>query len=1140
MSFVHLHVHSVYSLLDGAASIDGLCRRAAEHGMPALALTDHGAMYGAAAFYRTAQAYGLKPILGCELYVAPPHEADRGRRRHHLLVLAQTAQGYRNLARLVTAGFTDTASQKPRIDRSLLEAHSEGLIVLSGCMSSEVPELLLAGREKEARQAARWYQERFPGRYYIELQENGMARQEALNRKLVALARELELPLVATGDVHYVDPGDAEAQDVLLCIQTGKRLADPDRLRFPTNRFYLKSPQEMAAHFRELPEALANTLQIAESVEPVLEPEPTQLPDPPLPPEAGGDPAACLRKLAEEGARRRYGTISEAVRERLDHELDVITSMGYASYFLIVADFVGWARQQGIAVGPGRGSAASSLVAYCLGITQVDPLRYGLVFERFLNPARVSMPDIDVDFSDARRGEVLEYVARRYGPERVGQIATFSQLAARAALRDVGRVLDVPVADVDRVAKLVPPGPGVTLQQAIDQEPRLRAMLQGEEGPLYARWLRLAQQVEGAPRHLSVHAAGVVITREPLVERVPLARTHEGVLVTQYPMEDLEWLGLLKMDFLGLRTLTVLERAVELARAEAGEGAVPDLENLPDDPAVYQMLAEGRAEGVFQLETSMFRSLLPEVRPDRFEDLVALLALGRPGPSGRVQEYIERKHGRQPVTYLLPELEPVLAETYGVMLYQEQVMQVAMAVAGYTVGEADLLRRAMGKKDPAAMAAEEDRFVQRAMARGVAEAKARALFREMADFAGYGFAKSHSVAYAHITYQTAYLKAHYPVAFMAAQLSSVMGQDHRVAEYLEACRREGIPVLPPDVNASSWVFRPEGGGIRFGLGAVKNVGWDLVRALEEARQEGPFTSLADLLDRLEEAHPNRKALESLIKAGAMDAFGHRRWLLAELEVLMNARAAGQPRARGQTSLFGPEEPGTGGLGSRPADVPPFDRQEELALEKEVLGFTLSGDPLAPWREWLARAGALPLREVGRHVGREVLVGGTVAGVKAITTRRGEPMAFLTVADGVDQLEAVLFPAVYQGCRDLLEEGQPLLVAGQARTRTTSGGEELQLEARWVAPLTPQGLCLEVEAGGGLDWTERLAALLRGRRGSVPVWLLVEGEQERALILLPRSLWLADGESGRMAERLAAMEGIPVRTARTLGEERARA
>lgn len=1150
MSFVHLHVHSVYSFLDGAASIEGLCRRAAEHGAPALALTDHGAMYGAAAFYRTAQAYGLKPILGCELYLAPGSRTDRGgrERRHHLLVLAQTAEGYRNLTRLVTAGFTEGFYQKPRIDRELLEAHSEGLVVLSGCMSSEVPELLLEGREEEARGVARWYQERFPGRYYVELQENGMARQEELNRKLVQLARELELPLVATGDVHYVDPEDAELQDALLCIQTGKRLADPDRLRFPTNRFYLKSPQEMARSFRELPEALANTLRIAEEVEEVLEPGPPQLPDPPLAAGEGqaADPASYLRKTAEEGARRRYGSLTQVVRERLEHELDVIISMGYASYFLIVADFIGWARRQGIAVGPGRGSAASSLVAYALGITQVDPLRYGLVFERFLNPARVSMPDIDVDFSDARRGEVLEYVARRYSPERVGQIATFSQLAARAALRDVGRVLEVPVAEVDRVAKLVPAGPGVTLRQALEHEPRLRAMAQGES-PLHAKWLRLAQAVEGAPRHLSVHAAGVVLTREPLVDRVPLARTHEGVLVTQYPMEDLEWLGLLKMDFLGLRTLTVLERAVELAQEEAGQGPgqVPSLEDLPDDdPAVYRMLAQGQAEGVFQLETSMFRSLLPEVRPDRFEDLVALLALGRPGPAGRVQEYIERKHGRQPVTYPLPELEPVLAETYGVMLYQEQVMQVAMAVAGYSAGEADLLRRAMGKKDPAAMQAEEQRFVERATARGVAEAKARALFREMADFAGYGFAKSHSVAYARITYQTAYMKAHHPVAFMAAQISSVMGQDDRVAEYLEACRRQGIAILPPDVNASRWVFRPEGEGIRFGLGAVKNVGSDLVRALERAREDGPFRSLEDLLDRLEEAHPNRKALESLIKAGALDAFGHRRWLLAELEVLLKARAGGQPRARGQTRLFGLDEPEAaagdpGGAGSGGADLPPFDPQEELALEKEALGFTLSGDPLEAWRGWLTRTGACPLGETAQQVGREVMVGGTVAVVKEITTRRGEPMAFLTLADGVDRLEAVLFPPVYQTSRDLLTEGRPVLVAGRARTRATGGGEELQLEARWVAPLTGEGLWLEVAEGGDSGWTERLGEALRAAPGPVPVWLEVEGEGARVTILLPRTFWIADGESERMAERLTAMDGIPVRTARTWGEERAR-
>lgn len=1163
MSFVHLHVHSVYSLLDGAASVEGLCRRAAEHGAPALALTDHGAMYGAVAFYRTALEHGLKPILGCELYLAPGSRTERratgGREhRHHLLVLAQTPEGYRNLSRLVTAGFTEGFYQKPRIDRELLEAHAEGLIVLSGCMSSEVPELLLEGRDEEARQVACWYRERFPGRYYVELQENGMPRQEALNRKLVALAQELDLPLVATGDVHYVAPEDAELQDALLCIQTGKRLADPDRLRFPTDRFYLKSPQEMAAHFAELPEALANTLRIAESVEPVLEPGRPQLPDPPLPLEGGRpvEPDAYLRREAERGARRRFGRLTRAVRERLQHELDVITSMGYASYFLIVADFIAWARQQGIGVGPGRGSAASSLVAYALGITDIDPLRYGLVFERFLNPARVSMPDIDVDFSDARRGEVLEYVARRYGQDRVGQIATFSQLAARAALRDVGRLLDVPYAEVDRVAKLVPSGPGVTLKQALEQEPELAAMARGDD-PLRSRWIRLARAVEGAPRHLSVHAAGVVITREPLVHRVPLARTNEGVVVTQYPMEDLEWLGLLKMDFLGLRTLTVLERAVELAnleRVEEGKGSEPiQLETIPeDDPQVYRMLSEGKAEGVFQLETSMFRHLLPEVRPDRFEDLVALLALGRPGPMVRVQDYIERKHGRQAVAYAIPELEPVLAETYGVMLYQEQVMQVAMAVAGYSAGEADLLRRAMGKKQAEAMEAEEERFVRGAVARGVPEEKARALFREMAEFAGYGFAKSHSAAYARITYQTAYMKAHHPVAFMAAQISSVMGQEERVAEYLEACRDQGIPVWPPDVNASTWVFRPERGGIRFGLGAVKNVGSDLVRALEEAREAGPFRSLEDFLDRLEDAHPNRKALESLIKAGALDRFGHRRWLLAELEVLLRERGSGlrAARARGQTSLFGPDEaaaPGDGedapgvadGSPQGGAELPPFDRQEQLTLEKEALGFHFSGDPLAGWRERLAPQGVVPLAQVAGQAGRQVLVAGTVASVKEITTRRGEPMAFLALADGRERVEAVLFPPVYQEYRDLLEEGQPFLVAGRARARgpgSSGASDEVQVETRWLAPLTTEGLWIRMD-GSASGWWEPLGALLAGAPGRTPVWLEVEGASQRVITLLPRRFWIAEEESRGLAQRLSAHEDLPVQAVWTWGEER---
>lgn len=904
--FVHLHTHSHYSLLDGAASPEALVERAADLGMPALALTDHDAMFGAVRYYRAAKAAGIHPVIGLELCLGPAG--------HHVTLLAENDTGYRNLCRLSTAAMADGAGGGYERSGSGFDAHrgrtgravtqellwefGDGLIVLSGCRHGVIASLLAAGREEDARQVASGYRERF-GRngFFIELQDHGIDGQRKLNEQLLRLADELELGVVATNNVHYVERSDAEAHDALLALGAGAKLADTNRLRFGTTEFFMKSAVEMEALFRHRPDALENTVRIAERCHVDV-----QLGRMRLPKLHGTHSKAALVDLVQRGARDRFGPeLPPAVTDRLDHELTVIGEAGLSDYFLLVADIVQRARELDIPIGPGRGSAAGSLVAYCLHITDVDPLAHGLVFERFLNPERMQMPDIDVDVCDTRRDELLADVRKRYGPERVAHIATFGTLAARAAIRDMGRVLDVPGEVVDRLARLIPNEPNMTLAEAQRRVPELARVRSTDSDA--DRLLTLAEAVEGTPRHLSVHAAGIVIGEEALETELPLVTTLDGVRVTQYPMEDVEALGFVKMDLLGLRTLTVIDEAKKLAAAQGA--AVPD--PVPgDDPAVYAAMTKFGTEGIFQLETPMFQRLVERLKPDRFSDLVALVALGRPGPAERIDDFIRRRHGRAPVRYHHPSLEPILEETYGIIVYQEQVIRIAVDVAGYSPAEADLFRRAMSAKQADVLEAQRDRFVAGAVANGVPDAVARRIFHEVETFAGYGFNKSHSVAYALLCYETAYLRTHFPAAYFAALLSSWRGHQQRIARYVAAARAMGVRVLKPDVNSSPVDFSVADGAVAFGLEGIPHVGRGAAEAIVAARQDGPFASIADLAQRLPGRHAHRRLFQSLIEAGACDGLGESRaqmihWLGSDTGPGGSGRAF---EAVGQTSLFG--------------------------------------------------------------------------------------------------------------------------------------------------------------------------------------------------------------------------------------------
>ena len=1070
VSFVHLHTHSEFSLLDGANRLTDLVKRASHYEMPALALTDHGCMYGAWNFQKAAKKGGIKPIIGMEAYVAPGDRRDRTRgdgerAYYHLVLLARDREGYRNLVKLSSLGYTEGFYHKPRVDRELLERYSEGLIVSSACLAGEVARHLMEDREAQAREAAAWYAEVFRDRYYLEVQGHDSEGQKELNRKILALGEELGLPVVATNDAHFLECGDHEAHDTLLCIGLGKDKADPDRMKYDEG-LYFKGPDEMRAVFADHPQAIENTLRIADEVDLTFEKK-YHVPEFPIPEGFEGE-NAYLVHLSEEGAKARYGDpLPDHVRERMEFELDVILKTGYAGYFLITWDFIDWARRQGIPVGPGRGSAAGSLVSYALGITNLDPLEFDLLFERFLNPERVSMPDIDIDFCYERRGEVIEYVRQKYGRDAVGMIITFGTMKSRAVIRDVGRTLGFEPFETDRIAKLIPnePGKAMTLQEAVEQLPEVKALARQDER--HRKLFEYSMTLEGLSRHASVHAAGVVIAPGPLDEYVPVCTQSskgsgsngdgEAVVVTQYDMNCLEDAGMLKMDFLGLKTLTVIEDAVTMVRSRQGALVHPrsgdsyeTIDDLPlDDPAVYRMLARGGTSGVFQFESNLASEKLRSMRCDRFEDLVATNALIRPGPldSGMTDVYIRRKLGNEAVTYPHPDLEPTLAPTYGVIVYQEQVMRIANVLAGFSLAEADVLRKAVGKKDAVLIRAELGKFIAKAVERGVAPTLAEELADQIETFGRYGFNKSHSAAYSLLSYHTAWLKTHYPAEFMAALLSSVLDKTDDVVKYIAECRElpryvpgldDAVEVLPPDVNESGWKFTvTDRLQIRFGLGAVRGVGSGAVQSILRARDEGgPFASLFEFLERIDTRALNKRACEALIAAGALDAFGHRAQLLAGLDAAYSeVQAREAEEAAGQASLFD----GGGADVERPLPllptVPEWSEQDRLAREKEALGFFISGHPLDRYRDAVQAFGPASAGTLKQFRGQEVEFGCVVTKVaRQISRKDNSEWGRITVEDFLGTATILAFRESWQMARETLQSDAVILLRGKISDR----------------------------------------------------------------------------------------------------------
>ncbi|MFZ5642139.1 MAG: DNA polymerase III subunit alpha [Bacillota bacterium] len=1109
MSFVHLHVHSEYSLLDGAARIKQAVKKANQLGMPALAITDHGVMFGAVDFYKACKKEGIKPVLGCEVYVAPRTMSDRTPRvddsPNHLVLLAENEEGYRNLLKLVSMGFTDGFYYKPRVDRSVLAAHSSGLIALSGCIAGEVASKVLAEKYEDAVRAAIEYRDIFgSGNYYLELQDHGFEEQRIANRELVKISKSTGIPLVATNDVHYVDKEHAEMQDILLCIQTGKTVDDPSRMKFQSQELYLKNIDEMNLIFGEVREAMDITLAIAERCNVELKFGELVLPVYNVP--DGYTVDTYLEKLCHDGLKKRYGEISEFVQKRMDFELQVIRQMGYSGYFLIVWDMIRFGRDNGIPVGPGRGSAAGSIVAYSLRITDIDPLKYGLLFERFLNPERVSMPDIDIDFCFERRGEVINYVARKYGADRVAQIATFGTMAARAAIRDVGRTLNIPYSEVDKVAKLVPAELHITIEKALNDSTDLKDLY--DSNRQIKKLMDMASLLEGMPRHASTHAAGVVITKEPLTHYLPLYKASDGPLTTQFAKDQVEELGLLKMDLLGLRTLTVIDDAVEML--SENRNIKIDMSEVPlDDTKSYELLCKGDTTGVFQLESSGMKQILRDLKPGVFEDIVALVALYRPGPlgSGMVNDFIKNKHGEKKVTYLHPKLEPILKDTYGVILYQEQVMRIASDLSGFTLGEADMLRRAMGKKKPEIIAGLRAQFVEGAVKNNVDADVAGQIFDLMEYFAGYGFNKSHSAAYALVSYHTAYLKANYPVEFMTALLTSVKDNTDKVVIFIEDCRRMGIEVLPPDVSRSLESFSVEGDKIRFGLAAIKNVGLSAVEAIISSREkDGPFRNFADFCSRLDTRVVNRRVIENLIKSGAMDSLGHHRaQLMAAVDSgLTLAQQTQKDKANGQLSLldfWGEDVKHT--LSLEMPDIKEYSRSEMLALEKEAIGFFLSGHPLLDYRQSLDETGVTlaELKEAGEE--STVVCGGMINSFKKITTKKGDPMAFGMLEDLTGSMEIVFFPKVYREYQNLIYNDSVVLIKG----RLNPSGEEVKILAEEISELTRKitgDLYLRLDEATP-EMLDNLKVLFKSYPGESRVFLYFE--REKKLKKTPRENWV---------------------------------
>lgn len=1083
MNFAHLHVHTEYSLLDGSNKINEYVARVKELGMNSAAITDHGVMFGCIDFYRAAKAAGIKPILGCEVYVAPGSRFDReiGQaedRYYHLVLLAENNHGYENLMKIVSKAFVDGFYYKPRVDMDLLQEYHEGIIALSACLAGEVAKNITRGMYEEAKSAALRYEKIFgKGNFFLELQDHGIPQQQRVNQQLLRMSQETGIALVATNDVHYTYDTDAEAHDILLCVQTRKLLSDENRMRYEGGQYYVKSPEEMAELFPYIPEALENTQKIADRCEVEIEFGVTKLPKFDVP--APYTSWEYLNKLCYDGLKERYSGDLTELEKRLEYELGVIKTMGYVDYFLIVWDFIRFARDHDIMVGPGRGSAAGSLVSYTLGITKLDPIKYNLLFERFLNPERVSMPDIDVDFCFERRQEVIDYVVEKYGKDRVVQIVTFGTMAARGVIRDVGRVMDLPYAQCDAIAKMIPEELNITIDKALKMNPELKNLYTTDE--MVKKLIDMSRRLEGLPRHTSMHAAGVVISQKSVDEYVPLARASDGSIVTQFTMTTLEELGLLKMDFLGLRTLTVIQKAVKLI--EKNKGISLDMDHVDyNDKAVYDMLGAGKTEGVFQLESAGMTSFMKELKPESLEDVIAGISLYRPGPMDFIPQYIEGKNNPDSIHFLCPQLEPILSATYGCIVYQEQVMQIVRSLGGYTLGRSDLVRRAMSKKKAAVMEKERQNFVYGneeegvpgCVNRGISEEIANKIYEQMMDFAKYAFNKSHAAAYAVVAYQTAYLKCHFPVEFMAALMTSVIDNPPKVAGYILSSRRMGIAILPPDINKGDSTFSVDGGGIRYGLSAIKSIGKPVIEAIvAERNQRGDFTSLRDFIERMTGKDVNKKAIENFIKAGAFDELpGNRRQKMMVYAQILDAIVQEKKNMMaGQMSLFDfvSEEEKTAYEIHMP-DVEEYPKEAKLAFEKEVLGIYISGHPLEEyetcWRKNISAVTTdfMPDEESGQpkvRDGQQVIVGGMITEKTIKYTKTNKVMAFLTLEDLLGTVEIVVFPRDYEKNVRLMEIDEKVFIKGRVSVEEERASKVI-CESMYSFEDAPRELWLQFE------------------------------------------------------------------------------
>ena len=1099
--YVSLHLHTEYSLLDGAIRIEDLIKQAKEFKMPAIAMTDHGNLFGAVDFYRQCTHAGIKPIIGCEIYVAPRSRFDKTQSNEdeyssfHLILLARDDAGYRNLLTLASKASLEGFYYKPRIDMDLLAQYSGGLIGLSACLKGEIPYYLQRGMIEKARERALEYKHILgPENFYFELQANGLPEQTAVNRQLIELGRELHIGVVATNDCHYLKKDDARAHEVLLCIQTGKTLKDTTRMKFSTNEFYLKSPQEMIDTFQDIPEAIRNSIVIAERCNLELSHK-NLLPQ--YKAETGEDPEAFLSRLSHEGLERKIGKDApQNYQDRLNSELSMIRKMGFTSYFLIVWDFIHHAKSRGIPVGPGRGSAAGSLVSYCLDITEIDPIKYKLLFERFLNPERVSMPDIDVDFCQDRRQEVINYVSQKYGTEYVAQIITFGTMKAKAAIRDVGRAMDIPYAEVDRIAKLIPHDPKITIESALAAEPQLQQAYDTDEG--VKELLNIAMRLEGLNRHASTHAAGVVISPEPITNYAPLYRNpSDESIVTQFEMKALEKVGLLKFDFLGLKTLTVIEKTLKYITQ--GKDAL-DIATIPiDDHLTYDLLSSGQTAGVFQLESDGMRDILIRMQPNRFEDLIALVALYRPGPMQWIDDFVKRKRGETKVTYLMPQLKEILDETYGIILYQEQVMLIANRIANFSMGQADVLRKAMGKKNIEEMEKQKEVFIKGAIENNITEKKAARLFDVMAPFALYGFNKSHSAAYAYIAYQTAYLKTHYPVEFMAATLTLDMSDTDKVVKSINECRKMKIEMLPPDINLSGREFRVIGNSIRFGLEAVKGVGGAAIELVLEVREAGgPFTSIADLIKRVDTRKVNKKVLEGLVKAGAFDSLGITRAAAMEsVTDLLNGNGKSAKNVN-QVSMFGDDLPEPAPVGAE------WDEAELLNNEKEALGFYITGHPLTKYDTLLSRLKAKKTSDLEHAPDKaEVLIGGILRTVRKKNVKSsGELMAYLTLEDDEGSIEVIVFPTLYKSVFERLKKDAVVLVKGSIdkdeKGVRLRGLELSNLEDAGRRSIRKMEISIR-ETQGSIEGLQKIRSLVMEYPGDCQLYLRIRSDRSQTLI-----------------------------------------